>query len=202
MPLDPTFLDPDPLVELERWVTDAGEAGHRLPNAFALATADATGRPTVRMVLLTSVRSDGLQFHTNRDSAKGRDLAANPRAAAVFWWEGTNRQVRISGTVSLATDAESDAYWAARPFGHQLAAWASAQGEPVADRVSLESQVEAVRIRFGPDGPVPRPPFWGGYQLIADIVELWESREDRLHDRIEYRRRPDGGGWDWRRLQP
>jgi pyridoxamine 5'-phosphate oxidase len=201
MPLDPSLLDPDPLVELGRWVADAGGAGHRLPNAFALATADEGGRPMVRMVLLTDLDAEGITFHTNRDSAKGRDLAANPRAAAVFWWEGTNRQVRVGGAVALLDDAESDAYWASRPLGHQLAAWASAQGQPVDDRPSLEAQVEAVGLRFGPDGPVPRPPFWGGYRLTAEVVELWESREDRLHDRIEYRRRPDGG-WDRRRLQP
>jgi pyridoxamine 5'-phosphate oxidase len=201
MPLDLPLLDPDPMVELARWVADAEAAGHRLPNAFALATADPTGRPMVRMVLLTDVDADGLRFHTNRDSAKGRDLAANPRAAAVFWWEGTNRQVRVSGAVAPVDDAESDAYWAARPVGHQLAAWASAQGEPIDDRPALEEQVEAARRRFGPDGPVPRPPFWGGYRLTAEVVELWESREDRLHDRIEYERRPDGD-WDRRRLQP
>jgi pyridoxamine 5'-phosphate oxidase len=201
MPLDPSLLDPDPLVELARWVADAEAAGHRLPNAFALATADSTHRPAVRMVLLTGVDATGLVFHTNRDSRKGRDLAANPRAAAVFWWEGTNRQVRVSGAVLLLDDATSDAYWASRPVGHQLAAWASAQSEPVDDRSSLEAQVESVRARFGSDGPVPRPPFWGGFQLTADVVELWESREDRLHDRLEYRRRPEGG-WDRRRLQP
>lgn len=201
MPLDLPLLDPDPLVELAHWMAEAEAAGHRLPNAFALATADPTGRPMVRMVLLTSVDPDGLRFHTNRESAKGRDMAANPRAAAVFWWEGINRQVRVSGAVAPAGEAESDAYWASRPVGHQLAAWASAQGEPVVDRASLGAQVEAVRIQFGPDGPVPRPPFWGGYRLFAEVVELWESREDRLHDRIEYQRRSDGG-WDRRRLQP
>ncbi len=201
MPLDPEQLDPDPLVELEKWVAEAEAAGHRLPTAFALATADAEGRPAVRMVLLHRVAADGLRFHTNRDSAKGRDLAANPRAAATFWWERTNRQIRVSGIVIAVDDEESDAYWASRPVGHQLAAWASAQSEPIADRAALEARVEAARERFGDDGPVPRPPFWGGYRLVPEIVELWESREDRLHDRIEYRRRPDGG-WTWRRLQP
>jgi pyridoxamine 5'-phosphate oxidase len=200
MPLDPDQLDPDPVVELARWIDDAEQAGHRLATSFALATADASGRPAVRMVLLRGIEPDGLRFYTNRGSAKGRDLAANPRAAAVFWWERTNRQVRLSGRVIALSDDESDAYWNSRPAGHQLAAWASAQSKPIADRAAIEAQVADASARFG-GGLIPRPPFWGGYRLVPDIVELWESREDRLHDRLEYRRRPDGA-WDWQRLQP
>jgi pyridoxamine 5'-phosphate oxidase len=200
MPLDPEQLDPDPLVELARWIEAAEQAGHRLATSFALATADAQGTPSVRMVLLRGIEPDGLRFYTNRGSAKGRDLAANPRAAAVFWWERTNRQVRLSGPVVTLSDDESDGYWASRPAGHQLAARASAQSEPIADRAALEAQVATVATQFG-EGPIPRPPFWGGYRLVPETVELWESREDRLHDRLEYRRRPDGA-WDWERLQP
>jgi len=200
MPLDLDRLDPDPLIELSRWIAEAETAGHRLPTAFALATVDPQQRPTVRMVLVGWIEADGLRFYTNRNSPKGRDLAANPRAAAAFWWERTNRQVRVSGLVSVLGDDESDAYWAARPVGHQLAAWASAQSEPIEDRAALEAQVADAAARFG-DGPIPRPPFWGGYRLAPDQVEVWESREDRLHDRIEYWRRADGG-WDRRRLQP
>jgi pyridoxamine 5'-phosphate oxidase len=201
MPLDPDDLDPDPLVELAAWVAEAEAAGHRLPSAFALATTDADGRPSVRLVLLRGIEPDGLRFYTNRDSAKGRDLATNPHGAAAFWWEQTDRQVRVSGPVEAVSDAESDAYWASRPAGHQLAAWASAQSEPIADRGSLEARVREIGSRFGDAEAIPRPPSWGGYRLIPEVVELWESREDRLHDRIEYRRRPDGG-WDRRRLQP
>jgi pyridoxamine 5'-phosphate oxidase len=200
MPLDPDALDPDPLVELERWLAEAEAAGHRLPNAFALATADAHGRPSVRMVLLRGIGPDGIQFHTSRASPKGRDVATNPRAAAVFWWERTHRQVRASGPVIPLPDEESDAYWASRPAGHRLAAWASAQSEPIDDRSTLEAKVNELATRFGED-PIPRPAWWGGYRLAPDVVELWESREDRLHDRIEYRRRPDGA-WERRRLQP
>jgi pyridoxamine 5'-phosphate oxidase len=200
MPLDLDALGPDPLAELERWLAEAESVGHRLPNAFALATADADGRPSVRLVLLRGIGPDGLQFFTNRSSPKGRDLADNPRAAAVFWWERTNRQVRVSGPVSALPDEESDAYWASRPVGHQLAASASAQSEPIDDRSVLEDTVGELAARFGTD-PVPRPAWWGGYRLEPEVVELWESREDRLHDRIEYRRRPDGG-WERRRLQP
>jgi pyridoxamine 5'-phosphate oxidase len=200
MPLDPEELDADPLRVLERWIGDAERAGHRLPNAFALATADAAGAPSVRLVLLRGVGPDGLRFYTNRMSPKGRDLAANPRAAAVFWWERTHRQVRAAGPVTALPVEESDAYWASRPVGHQLAAWASAQSEPIEDRSVLEVQVDELAARFG-DQPIERPAWWGGYLLGPDVVELWESREDRLHDRIEYRRRGDGG-WERRRLQP
>lgn len=201
MPLDPDDLDPDPLVELAAWAAEAEAAGHRLPSAFALATADADGRPSVRFVLLRGIEPDGLRFYTNRDSPKGRDLAANPHGAAAFWWEQTNRQVRVVGLVQAVSDAESDAYWASRPPGHQLAAWVSAQSEPIADRTALEARMTEMGARFGDAQAIPRPPSWGGYRLIPEVVELWESREDRLHDRIEYRRRPDGG-WDRRWLQP
>jgi pyridoxamine 5'-phosphate oxidase len=200
MPLDLARLDADPLVELGHWLAEAEFAGHRLPDAFALATADANGRPSVRLVLLRGIGPDGLQFFTNRSSPKGRDLADNPQAAAVFWWERTNRQVRVSGPVTALPDEESDAYWASRPVGHQLAAWASAQSEPIDDRSVLEDKVSELAARFE-TGPVPRPAWWGGYRLEPEVVELWESREDRLHDRIEYRRRPDGS-WERRRLQP
>jgi pyridoxamine 5'-phosphate oxidase len=201
VPIDPGALDPDPLVTLGAWIAEAEAAGHRLPNAFALATADADGHPSVRMVLLGGLDETGLAFYTNLGSAKGRELAANPRGAAAFWWEQTNRQVRASGSVHPVEAGEADAYWAGRPRGHQLAAWASAQSQPIADRAALEAQVGSIEARYAKGEPVPRPAFWGGYRLVPEVVELWESREDRLHDRIEYRRRPDGG-WERRRLQP
>lgn len=201
MPLDPETLNPNPLVELAAWIAEAVAAGHELANAFALATADADGRPSVRLVLLRGLEPDGLRFYTNRGSAKGRDLATNPRAAAAFWWERTRRQVRISGRVEPLSDDEADAYWATRPRGHQVAAWASAQSEPIADRAALEGRVTAVGERFPASESLPRPAYWSGYRLVPEVVELWESREDRLHDRIEYRRRPDGT-WEKRRLQP
>ena len=201
MPLDPETLDPDPLVELASWIADAEASGHELAHAFALATASASGRPSVRLVLLRGLEPDGLRFFTNRASAKGRDLAANPHAAAAFWWERTHRQIRISGRVEPLDDAEADAYWATRPRGHQVAAWASDQSEPIEDRAALEEKVAAVGARFTADEALPRPPNWSGYRLVPEVVELWESRDDRLHDRIEYRRMPDGT-WVKRRLQP
>ena len=201
MPIDPHGLDPDPLVELAAWIAEAEERGHRLPAAFALATVDPDGVPAVRFVLLRGIDTDGLRFYTNRDSPKGRALAENPRAAAVFWWERTNRQVRVSGAVAPLTRGEIARYWATRPRGHQLAAWASAQSQPVADRAALEAQVAAVDARFPAHQAVPLPPFWGGYRLDPDVIEFWESREDRVHDRIEYRRTAEGA-WERRRLQP
>jgi len=201
MPIDADGLDPDPLVELAAWMAQAEAAGHRLPHAFALATADGAGRPSVRLVLLRGIEADGLRFYTNRDSAKGRDLAVNPRSAAAFWWEQTNRQVRVSGPVVPLDEAEVTRYWASRPRGNQLAAWASKQSQPIEDRADLEAQVEAVAGRFGSETAIPLPPFWGGYRLEPEQVEFWESRPDRLHDRIEYRRDP-GRGWVRRRLQP
>jgi pyridoxamine 5'-phosphate oxidase len=201
MPIDVEGLDPDPLVELAAWVAQAEAAGHRLPQAFALATADGAGRPGVRLVLLRGIEPDGLRFYTNRDSAKGRDLAVNPRAAAAFWWEQTNRQVRVSGRVVPLDEAEVARYWASRPRGHQLAALASKQSQPIEDRAHLEAQVQAMADRFGPETAIPLPPFWGGYRLEPEQVEFWESQPDRLHDRIEYRR-DSGRGWVRRRLQP
>jgi len=201
MPIDVDGLDPDPLVELAAWVAQAEAAGHRLPHAFALATADGAGRPSVRLVLLRGVEPDGLRFYTNRDSVKGRDLAINPWSAAAFWWEQTNRQVRVSGRVVPLDEAEVARYWASRPRSHQLAAWASKQSQPIGDRVDLDTQVEAMAAHFGPDTAVPLPSFWSGYRLEAEQVEFWESRPDRLHDRIEYRRDPERG-WVRRRLQP
>jgi len=201
MPIDSTALNPDPLAELAAWVDAAEAAGHGLAQAFALATADARGEPSVRFVLLRGVGPDGLHFFTNRDSRKGHELAVNPHAAAAFWWPQTNRQVRVSGSVHHVEDEETAAYWESRPRGHQLAAWASAQCQPVSDRRALEANVELMAARFAGESAIPLPPFWGGYRLEAQVIEFWESREDRIHDRIEFRLLLDGT-WEQRRLQP
>ena len=199
MPIDPATLDPDPIRQLTDWLADAGDAGVPLPNAFALATADDDGMPSVRYVLLNGLDADGLRYFTYRGSRKGRDVAINPWAAAAFWWAASNRQVRVSGSVRLLSDAESLAYWRTRPRGSQLSATVSAQGQEIATREELEARVAELAAR-GPE-ELPLPPMWGGYLIVPRIIEFWESRPDRLHDRVEYRRGGDGS-WNRRRLEP
>jgi len=199
MALDPATLDRDPIAQLAAWLQEAEAAGVALPNAFALATADADGVPSVRFVLLNGLDADGLRFYTNRASRKGRELAVNPWASAAFWWPALDRQVRVSGPVRLLSEEESLAYWRTRPRGAQLSAMASAQSREIGSRQELEVLVAQVDARHPVE--VPLPPTWGGYLLLPRTVELWQSRADRLHDRIEYRRGGDGT-WHPRRLQP
>jgi pyridoxamine 5'-phosphate oxidase len=189
----------DPLRQFATWLSDAEAAGLPLASAFALATADPAGTPSVRMLLLRGFDVDGLRFFTNRESRKGRDLAANPRAAAVFHWAPLDRQVRLAGTVTTLPDEESAAYWATRPLGSQIAAWASHQGGELDSRATLEARVAELALRYeGAEVPLPR--FWGGYLLAPASIEFWESRPDRLHHRVEYRR--SASGWEERLLQP
>ena len=199
MPIDPATLDPDPIRQLAAWLADASATGLPLPNAFALATADDEGMPSVRFVLLNGLDADGLRYFTHRGSRKGRDVAINPHAAAAFWWPSLDRQVRVNGSVRLLSDADSLAYWRTRPRGSQLSATVSAQGQEVGSRAELEARV--AELAAGNPGELPLPPMWGGYLIVPRIIEFWESREDRLHDRVEYRRGGDGS-WNRRRLQP
>lgn len=196
--LDEADLGPDPLPELARWVAAAVAAGIDEPNAMTLATVDAEGRPDARVVLLRGL-DHGAVWFTNRTSAKGTQLGARPEAALVLHWQPLERQVRLRGGVAPLTDAESDAYFAGRPRASRIAAWASDQSRPVADRAALETAVAAAEARFG-DGDVPRPPDWGGYRLVPTEVEFWQGRRSRLHDRLRYHR--VGDGWERTRLQP
>lgn len=197
-PLLETDVDPDPLRQFERWFEEARRAEIRAPEAAALATASAEGAPSVRMVLVKAVGEDGFTFHTHHASRKGRELAANPRAALLFHWDALGRQVRLEGEAARVADAESDAYFATRPRGGRLAAWASRQSEPIAGRDALEAAFRAADARLGDD--VPRPPGWGGYRLVPRTYEFWQHGADRLHDRLLYER--DGGGWRIVRLAP
>ena len=194
-------IDPDPLRQLLAWIDEARAAGTPEPTAMALATVSADGWPAVRMVLARGIDERGVCFYTNFGSDKGCDLAAVPRAAATFYWDPPQRQVRIVGEVERLTDAESDAYYLARPRGHRLSAWASDQSRPIESREALESRFAQVVARFPLGEEVPRPPDWGGYRLVARSVELWAGRLDRLHDRVRCTRGADGR-WHPQRLMP
>lgn len=190
--MDLAELDPDPIRQFCRWKDEFS------PNddSVTLATA-ADGTPNARVVLVKGARETGFVFFTNRTSTKGRELAENPRAALVFHWDA--RSVRVAGTVEEVTDAESDAYWTGRPRGSQLGAWASEQSSVIAERAALERRLAEVDERYrGAD--VPRPPFWGGYRVVPSWIEFWHHRDDRLHDRIRYRR--EGDAWVRERLSP
>jgi pyridoxamine 5'-phosphate oxidase len=190
--------DPDPLAQFARWMRDAIDAGLPLPNAMTLATVSAQGTPDARVVLLKGVDGGGFVFFTNYLSRKGRQLHANGAACLVFLWSAIERQVRIDGTVSKVAPGESDAYFATRPLGARHAAWASAQSERVADRAALELSLEQMRSRHGANPP--RPPHWGGYRVTPLAIEFWQGRENRLHDRLLYRR--STGAWTIERLAP
>jgi pyridoxamine 5'-phosphate oxidase len=190
---------PDPLVQFDRWFQEAQAAGLSLPNAMTLATVSADGAPSARVVLLKGIEQGGFVFFTNYLSRKGRELDAHPLACLVFLWAELERQVRIEGRVERVAAAASDEYFASRPLGARLSAWASAQSEPVQDRAVLERAFAAMRDKHG-EQPA-RPPHWGGYRVEPAILEFWQGRADRLHDRLRYRRTP-AAGWTRERLAP
>lgn len=196
--MDEHELDADALAQFREWLR-AAESIEPQPHAMTLATADAKGRPSARQVLLRAVDERGFVFFTNRASRKAAELAENPRAALVFHWFELGRQVRVEGTVEVVDERESEAYWRTRPRGSQIAAWASRQSETLDSRAELDRLYEEVEARFDDDG-VPPPPFWGGYRVVPKTIELWQHRENRLHDRIRYRRH--GNGWRRERLAP
>jgi pyridoxamine 5'-phosphate oxidase len=193
--------DADPLRQFERWMADAVKAGVPLPNAMTLATVTAEGGPSARVVLLKGLERGRFVFYTNYLSRKGEELARHPQACLVFLWSDLERQVRIEGGVEKVTDEESAAYFASRPAGARLSAWASRQSAPVPGRETLERAVEQIKQLHG-DNP-PRPPHWGGYAVRPAAIEFWQGRADRLHDRLVYRR--EGGAatsWRIQRLAP
>lgn len=201
MPLARTDLDPDPMVQFNRWFEAAGKA-QPLPEAMTLATVDGQGCPDARMVLLKGHGPDGFRFFTNYDGVKAGQLEQNGQAALVFFWAPVDRQVRVRGAVRRLGEADSDAYFATRDRASQIGAWASPQSHPIADgREELELLAEEAAGRFGED-EVPRPPHWGGFILEPVTVEFWQGRGARLHDRFLYSRSAGSSGWGISRLAP
>jgi pyridoxamine 5'-phosphate oxidase len=197
--LDVADLDADPIRQWQRWYDEAVAAGVTEPNAMALATLGEDGVPDVRYVLVRGVDGRGLAFYTNLTSAKALQLAAHPSAAAAFGWLELHRQVRVRGTVERVADAEADAYFASRPRGSRIGAWASPQSSPIAGRAELEALVRASDERF-PGEDVPRPGHWGGFRIVPSVFEFWQGRPSRLHDRLAYTR--SGDAWTVERLAP
>ena len=188
----------DPIAVAQAWLDEARNVVGE-PQTMTLATATRDGKPSARIVLLRGLDDRGLVFFTNRESRKGQELRRNPRAAVVLHWWELGRQLRVEGVVEEVSDEESAAYWKTRPRGSQVAAWASRQSLELADRSELDARVAEARERFA-DGDVPLPPFWGGYRVVPETIELWTHRDDRLHERVRYER--DGGGWRRALLAP
>jgi pyridoxamine 5'-phosphate oxidase len=191
----------EPLALFTAWLKDATAAEPRDPTAMTLATVDPDGLPNARLVLLKGVDERGFVFYTNMDSQKGRELDAHAQAALVFHWKSLNRQVRLRGSVERVTPEEADAYFASRPKQAQIGAWASKQSAPLESRLAFEKAVALYAARYA-FSTVPRPPNWSGYRVVPSIIEFWQDRPFRLHDRIEFRRQRPGAPWSKTRLYP
>jgi pyridoxamine 5'-phosphate oxidase len=199
MHLDPAEVEPDPIEQFRGWLADARAADIYEAEAMTVATVDADGRPTSRYVLLRGLDHRGFCFYTNYESAKARQLDARPNAALTFGWLAIHRSVRVEGPAERLPAADSDAYFASRPRGAQLGAWASPQSTVIESREQLDRALAAAEARYS-DRPVPRPEHWGGFLVRPERVEFWEGRPNRLHDRVRYER--DGEGWRIERLAP
>jgi len=198
--LDEKEVHSSPFKQFEIWFKQAETAVPILPNAMTLATATKDGTPSARVVLLKDFDESGFVFYTNYDSAKGKELDENPVAALCFYWSELGRQVRISGTIARTSRGESEAYFHTRPIDSQLGAWASNQSEVIAERAILEAKMEEMSTKY--EGKViPLPPYWGGYRVAPVVIEFWQNRSSRLHDRIRYRL-VDGATWVVERLAP
>ena len=196
--LDESDVDADPFRQFHAWMGEAIEAQVPEPTAMTLATVDASGRPSARIMLLKGLDERGFVFYTNYASRKGGELGASPRAALVFFWKELERQVRVEGPVEKVSAAESDEYFGVRPLGSRIGAWASTQSAVIESRGWLEARVKEAEAKYG-ENP-PRPPHWGGYRVIPEVLEFWQGRRSRLHDRIAYARA--GAGWTLSRLSP
>ena len=193
-------LDPDPFAQFAKWF-DAAKAVTPMPEAMNVATAGADGEVSARVCLLKSFDQHGFVFYTNYNSRKSAQLHENPRASLVFWWQPLERQVRIEGAVCRTTEEESNEYFASRPRGSQIGAWASEQSKVIAGRGDLDARFRELEANYK-DQPIPRPPHWGGYRVLPILFEFWQGRADRLHDRFAYRLRNDAKDWVIERLSP
>jgi len=193
----------DPMELFQKWLKDAEKSEPNDPNAMALATVNAAGQPSIRMVLLKGLDERGFVFYTNRESRKGIDLGGNDRAALCFHWKSLRRQIRVEGRVEMVSDSESDDYYKTRPLGSRIGAWASHQSRPLESRTSLADRVAELGLLYqGKEESIPRPPHWGGYRVIPHTIEFWHDGEFRLHRRVVYTPKTSGTGWDREMLYP
>ncbi len=193
-------IDPNPLIQFGRWYEEASNAGFVHPDAFSLATSSDEGSPSVRMLLLKGFDDEGFVFYTNIESRKGGELAENPRAAMCFWWDKLERQVRIEGNIKEVSEEEAKAYFHSRPKGSKIGAWASRQSSVIENREYLDNRFRELEAEFG-GGEIPKPPYWNGYLLVPYVIEFWQGRTNRLHDRLRYRR-TEYRTWLIERLSP
>ena len=198
--LDIADANHDPFRQFDTWFQQAVDAKLPEPNTMTLATVDSRGRPSARIVLIKGVDERGFVFFTNYESRKGRELAGNPYASLLFYWIELERQVRVEGRIVQTSAAESDAYFASRPLGSRIGAWASNQSQVIESRSQLETREREISLQYGDQ--VPRPPHWGGYRLVPEAIEFWQGRPSRLHDRLLYTRAGENGDWQISRLSP